>query len=168
MTDKEFARYVRKVLTYDPFTGKFHWRVRRSAKLAGSLAGSIHAEGYCYISVDRRRLLAHRLAWLYIYNCFPKNEIDHINSNPSDNRLENLREATSAENKANSRLRKNNTTGYKGVSFIKSRRRWVAQIAFNKSYRHLGYFNNPRSAYRAYCQAAKDTFGEFVNLGIAT
>ena len=90
--------------------------------------------------------------------------VDHINGDTMDNRRANLRLATRSQNKANSRRPRSNTSGYKGVKWSKKHRKWEASIKVNYRLRFLGYFNAPEEAYEAYCQAAKQYFGEFARL----
>lgn len=82
---------------------------------------------------------------------------DHVNYNTLDNRRENLRLATRSQNRANTQKQRNNKSGYKGVSWSKKARKWVAQIDSV----HIGYFNTPEEAHVAYCEKAKELFGEF-------
>ena len=90
--------------------------------------------------------------------------IDHINGNRLDNRKENLRVCTRAQNTRNSRLPTNNVSGYKGVSWHKHQRRWCAKIVFNAVCKHLGYYKSKVEAAVAYNEAAVKYFGEFANL----
>jgi hypothetical protein len=90
--------------------------------------------------------------------------IDHINRNPLDNRRENLRYATSANNNANKGVMKTNTSGYKGVSFYKDRQMFVAQIKVNYKSIKIGSFKTAIEAAKAYNEAAKRLFGEFAYL----
>ena len=101
--------------------------------------------GYVLISIDGTRYPAHRLAWLYIYGQWPNGQIDHINRNPSDNRIVNLREATVAENGHNAGLRIDNTSGFKGVHRHRNllARPWQARIKFGSRRISLGYFETP-------------------------
>lgn len=91
--------------------------------------------------------------------------VDHKNGNGLDNRRENIRYATSGQNRANSKTNKNSQTGIKGVSYRpKFKRPWVAAIASGDGpgkKKHLGYFNTPEEASAAYVLAAKERFGEF-------
>ena len=96
---------------------------------------------------------------------WPENDIDHINVARGDNRFSNLREATRSENLRNRGAQKNNTSGFKGVSWQKSSRKWDARINIHGKVVHLGYFDDPEDAYQAYCQAAKELHGEFYNIG---
>lgn len=93
--------------------------------------------------------------------------VDHINNNPLDNRRSNLRLATPSQNLGNRVRNKNNTSGYKGVTWNKQTHRWKAAIQAQGKARHLGYFSTPEEAHEAYCKAAKELFGEFANFGEA-
>lgn len=88
-------------------------------------------------------------------------QVDHINGHGLDNRRENLRLATAAQNQRNRGKQVNNTSGYKGVTWYKPSRKWRAQIMVKKKSISLGYFDNPEDAYKAYCEAADMYFGEF-------
>ena len=94
----------------------------------------------------------------------PKMQVDHINGNKLDNRKENLRLATNQQNQHNVGKRKNNTSGYKGVSWYRKRKKWKAAIKHNKKSIHLGYYDTPEEASRAYDKAAVEFFGEFAHL----
>jgi hypothetical protein len=170
---------VRSLLDYDPETGAFTWLRRDSddigdkifnGRFAGKRADTMREDGYTRIrpTVDgvTRSYQAHRLAWLYIHGTFPENEIDHINRNRSDNRIVNLRPATSAENKRNAPARKTNKSGYKGVvdaSAVNPSKPWCAYIQIDKKNRNLGYFSTKQEASAAYKAAALSLHGEFAN-----
>ena len=119
------------------------------------------AGGYIYISVDSVILAAHRLAWLYVHGELPDREIDHANCDPSDNRLENLRLADRSQNNCNRRIQKNNTSGFKGVDWAKSKRKWRAVVKKNNRCHHLGYYSTAAEAAAAYNSAAKKLHGDF-------
>lgn len=93
-------------------------------------------------------------------------EVDHINGNGLDNRQINLRVCTHKQNIINQKMRKDNTSGYKGVSLSKKYKypRWRANIGVDGRQKFLGYYSNPEKAYKAYCSAAREIFGEFVRL----
>lgn len=91
--------------------------------------------------------------------------VDHVNGNGLDNRRRNLRPADQSRNMANARLlRSNNTSGFRGVTKPASKRRWVAQIGIRGRVVHLGSFDSPETAARAYDVAAIEAFGEFARL----
>lgn len=155
---------LREVLYYDPETGTFTWKVSyANGCKPGKVAGRIH-KGYRQICVDRRLYFAHRLAWLYQTGEWPKNQIDHINGVSSDNRFVNLREATNPQNQRNRPQLHRNTSGFKGVTRLRSGR-WQAQIGANRKKNYLGCFSTPEEAYAAYCDAAEKLHGEFANFG---
>jgi hypothetical protein len=112
---------------------------------------------YIVAQYKNKRLLIHRI----IMNA-PKNKmIDHINGNTLDNRKCNLRICNRSQNFRNRTKQKNNTSGYKGVSFHKRLNKWQAQITTNKNKKCLGYFDTPELAFFAYCKANKKYHGEF-------
>lgn len=160
--------YLTSILNYDPLTGIFTWAMPRSKITVGAVAGHTrkHAKPYVYIMIDGKDYSAHRLAWFYVHGVWPKEQLDHINGNHSDNRIENLREATQSQNMANKKT--TNKTGLKGVRYlpwIKKGKCWLAQITFNKKTTYLGSFYTKEEAHSAYCDAAKRLHGEFFNPG---
>lgn len=149
-----------ELLTYNPVTGHFHWRVSRKNVAAGSRAGFADHK-YRRISIDRKQYYEHRLAWFYIHGSWPSDKIDHRNPAFSDNRAANLRCATQTQNLINARRRSDNTSGYKGVSFFKPVKLWRARIYINKKEVSLGYFKTAHEAHLAYTAAAKLHYGAY-------
>jgi hypothetical protein len=94
-------------------------------------------------------------------NCPDGMHVDHINHNTLDNRKENLRICTNSENQMNKGKYKNNKSGYKGVCLKKSTGKWSASIKINKKQKYLGCFDDPKDAYRAYCNASRKNHGEY-------
>ncbi len=158
---------LREWLRYDAETGEFFWLKCSGKKMQpGKKAGWTNGSGYKQIRLHGINMQSHRLAWLFAYGENPgEKAIDHINGNPSDNRIGNLRLATAAENVRNQRKRSSTTSVYKGVSWYKRKRKWIAQIRINGKSTHLGYFHDELAAHMAYCQAAQKHFGEFANFG---
>lgn len=149
------ADRLRELLHYDPDTGIFRWLVASANRIKiNSVAGTKSSKGYLRIQIDRKIYPAHRLAWVYVYGAWPKGFIDHINRDRADNRLCNLRDATASENMRNCGVRKNNTSGYKGVSYWAHKKLWAAQIRLNNKNTLLGMFDTPEAAAAAYKTAA--------------
>lgn len=157
------AERLREVLSYDPESGLFTWKVYRGggSPLVGKAAGSLTKKGYINISIDRRAYRAHRLAWLYVYGEWPTCQIDHEDTVKHHNWIGNLRSATQSQNIANGRRRRNNTSGFKGVIFYRRHQKWVARICKDRKNTYLGLFHTPEEAHAAYVEAAKRLHGEF-------
>jgi hypothetical protein len=116
-------------LSYDPATGIFRWLKTSGKGYAGAVAGTPHPKGYLQIAVRGERVLAHRLAWWFCYGEWPETQIDHKNADKTDNRIDNLREATNTQNHANRGAQRNSTSGIKGVYWWKPGQKWRAQIS---------------------------------------
>lgn len=155
---------LKEFLSYDRDTGIFVWikpsgnRVR-----SGDIAGNFD-NLYIKICISGRRYRAHHLAWLYEYGEFPK-LIDHINGNKTDNRIENLRLATTSQNAMNSKMFSNNTSGVKGVNWIASRNRWRVQIKRDGITYFGGRFKTIEEAEVAARNLRDRLHGEFSNSG---
>jgi hypothetical protein len=91
--------------------------------------------------------------------------VDHINGDGRCNLRSNLRLATQSENMRNKRLQKNSTTGLKGVAWNSNARKWQAKICINRQQKHLGYFDTPEAAHKAYTNAAIELSGSFAHDG---
>lgn len=152
------------LLDYDRETGVFTWRRRENEtfnkRFAGAPAGAVVASGVM-VQIGGKKYAAHRLAWLIETGAWPAGEVDHKNVDNTDNRFDNLREASSSQNCANKKLSKASTSGLKGVSVCSSTGRWKAQICVNGEVLYLGLFETPEAANEAYAQAAARHFGEF-------
>lgn len=150
---------------YDPDSGKFTRLTSAGGANAGDEPGYIHDHGYRIISIAGVKYRAHRLAWFYMTGMWPKEDVDHKNTVPDDNRWSNLREATDAQNLQNIGMPKHNTSGLKGASWREDKQKWRASICSRKKWRHLGYFDTKEEAHAAYCAAALELNGEFANFG---
>ena len=125
-------------LTYDRDTGEFIWRHDSAYHKSGAVAGWVKDTGHRVIDINSKKHHEHRLAWLYVYGYLPEHGIDHINRNPADNRIKNLREASQTCNMRNTGNRKNNVSGVKGVSRQKGSETWNAFITVNYKNKYLG------------------------------
>ena len=144
---------LKEKINYDPITGIFKWIIKPSKRIKiGSVAGNSTSR-YHKIEIDNVQYLSHRLAWLYVYGYFPINNIDHINHNPFDNRIENLREVTLQENQKNRSKNKNNTSGVTGIYWIESRKRWRVSISNAGKNNFIGNFKIKEDAIEARKQA---------------
>jgi hypothetical protein len=110
-----------------------------------------------YFTVDWRKHLAHRLAWLYVHGVWPTHQIDHINGDHSDNRIANLRDVPPRLNKENLRkAQRNNRVGVLGVrALIGGAPRWTAGICVDGERRYLGTFYSLDEAQAAYLKAKR-------------
>ncbi len=157
---------LREVLDYNPATGALTWRFRLSPKCKlGEAAGAISKKtGYRKIRLDGVYYTASHLAWFHFYGISPAGLVDHENLDKTDDRIENLREATHSQNSMNMGRNSANTTGFKGVAvFNKSGEstRFRALIRAHGKRHFLGIFDTPEEAHVAYCRAAKAFHGEF-------
>jgi hypothetical protein len=142
--------YLFSLLDYHFDTGEFFWKVNRSIVKQGQKAGAIDKNtGYVRIVIDRKHYQAHRLAWLYVHKEFPINVIDHINRIRHDNRIENIRVASSVLNNRNSSIRFDNKSGVRGVTWSKQGNKYEAYIKLGNKKRYLGLFQDLKLAKEA-------------------
>jgi len=143
MENKLTQDELKRQLDYVPLTGIFKWKVSNSNRVQiGDIAGCKNKDGYIVVRINKRRYYAHRLAWLYVYGYFPENQIDHKYRNPSNNKIDNLREVSQTCNLRNQNKYKNNKSGVTGVSWSKELNKWYSQIAVNKKIIYLGIYIN--------------------------
>lgn len=170
--------YIKEALRYDPNLGQLIWIVRPrhhfvsddamlhwNGKFPGKVAGCIR-RGHVCVGLMGGQYVAHRICWVLAGRSLPSPEmhLDHINGDPCDNRLSNLRIATYSQNNSNKRNRSDNSSGIKGVSWRKDTRTWDARIMVNKQQYYLGVFGTKELAAAAYANAAKRLHGEFARL----
>lgn len=160
---------LRQVLFYDPETGVFvrrkNSRGRRKSIIAGCKPSNA-SHGYIRITINKKRYMAHRLAWLYVNGRFPEKEIDHINGIRHDNRICNLREASTMENAFNRKTPSSNQSGFRGVSWDKVKAMWLAVCKVQGTHFFLGYFEKKIDAAKAYQSFASEKHGLFFRPGI--
>lgn len=120
--------------------------------------------GYLQTNLFKKSIFIHRLIFIYTYGYSPTS-VDHINGNKLDNRPENLREASVTENNRNVGLRKDNSSGVKGVYWKKENKKWRAQIRVDGKRKHLGYFDDLELAELVAEEARNKYHGEFANHG---
>ncbi len=152
---------LKSKLDYNPNTGIFTWNRKGIGIAIGKVAGTLLSGGYIHIGLNNKQYLAHRLAVLYMTGKFPREVTDHINHNKRDNRWENIRTCTHVQNMQNTKITARNTSGYKGVSWHKSSKKWRACIRVNKKSIEIGYFDCKKEAAKAYNEYAMNSFGAF-------
>lgn len=151
---------LRELLVYEPDTGHFRYR---TGPRAGQIAGH-PSHGYIKISIPGHGgLYAHRLAWLYMTGEMPPDLMDHIDCVRDNNAWSNLRLATPSQNAANARIKRGNTSGFKGVRLIRGQFR--AKITVGCRIVYLGDYETLEEAVAAYKGAARVGFGEYARAG---
>lgn len=167
------AETVRQLLAYDPETGVLTWKPRTpdmfsrngrsqewkcrnwNSRHAGKRAGCVDKSQYTKIRFYGGLFYAHRLAWVIVHGVWPEANLDHKHGVNSGDRLSNLRPATQAENMQNRCASKRNSSGYLGVSWSISSKKWTARIRANGKYLHLGLFATAEEAAEAYLSAKR-------------
>ena len=154
MTEEREAELVRSLFTYDQVSGDFVRKVARGSAKVGDIAGTDNGLGYKRSQFNGKLRLHSHLAWLYMTGKWPKEQVDHINGNSTDDSFANLREATQAMNQQNMRkAQRNNKSGFLGVS--PDSYGWRASITVKGCHKHLGVFKTPEAAYEAYLTAKR-------------
>lgn len=173
MLTQELAK---EILDYDSDTGHLCWKPRASemfatrrafsiwnVRYAGKVAGHKDVHGYIVVGINSILHKAHRIIYLMVHGISPE-EIDHIDGNGCNNKISNLRSANRMQNMANYSRPKTNTSGYKGVSWNKKNRKWVAYSRHENKQKYLGSFNCRIEAAKKYNEAAIKYHGEFAKL----
>lgn len=160
---KEITQQMINELFYYKDGNLFRKKQPRNGTCITNPAGSKTKNGYISISIKNKTYLAHRLIFM-LHNGYLPSIIDHKNGNKADNRIENLRQATSSQNACNQKMSPHNTGGLKGISPY-GRGRWMAIISLNRERFFLGTFDTREEAHYAYCKASKKLHGEFSNTG---
>lgn len=155
----------------DPETGT----IRRLSRGGNWLnAGWLSWNGYLLVSLplgDKKyqKIRAHHLIWVWANGSWPIGEIDHINGDRSDNRIENLREVTISQNRTNKKIQTNNKSGFKWVYKCSQTGRWRAEINSkiknSRKRLHQSSHDTAEEAYEAACAVARGLHGKFFNAG---
>lgn len=165
--------YLKQCFHYDPENGRLSWKERPPShfkneaawkgfnkRFAGRQTPSC-SKRYDSVAVDGETVLAHRVIWAIEYGVWPDHLIDHADGIKKNNRLSNLRAATTQQNRWNSRHKKPNLLGFKGVG--KQWDKYRAAIKINGRTRHLGVYDTPEEAHEVWCLAADLLHGEFAS-----
>lgn len=154
------AKEVSEWLTYDKLTGDLYWKkAKGSCTRVGAVAGTVTKTNRRQVVVNGRCYLAHRLAWAITHGKWPDGEIDHIDGNPLNNALSNLRDVdrkTNAENRTKATKRsKSGVLGVRPVAGSKSDK-WSATIQVNGKTKVIGRFGCVEDAYQAYVRTKRE------------
>ena len=142
---------LKERLAYVPENGVLTWAIsRRGTAKAGTIAGTVDTHGYRQIKINGRLVLAHRIVWAMHHGTWPTGQIDHINGDRLDNRIDNLREVDQRGNSSNSP--KHRAGKLVGCYFQKQIKKWVAQYRENGRTYHLGCFSSEHEAHSAYLE----------------
>lgn len=141
--------------------GWLYWKVPRSRGVkAGDRVGAITKRGYAQTAINGKSTSVHRLVFLLHHGYLPK-QIDHIDGDKANNRIENLRDVTTAQNNSNRGTPINNTSGVKGVCWHKSNKKWVVSLSINKTRRYFGAFDDMELAELVANEARSKYHGEY-------
>lgn len=165
---------IRQLLDYNPETGQLWWKFRdriwfkteRSFRVWNMVYAEtealtcLDASGYMHGNIFNCRTRAHRLIWAWFHGVWPSGDVDHINGIRHDNRIENLRDVTRAENLKNQQRRKDNTSGHVGIDLLPETGRWRVRVKAI----HVGTFETLQEAVMARKAASAD-HGFHVNHG---
>lgn len=154
-------------LDYNPETGVSTWKKKPSSQSRikiGQEAGRIDNRGYRRVKFKKRDYASHRLAYFIYHGVDPlEKQIDHIDGNPLNNKIDNLRPVTNSQNQMNRGFQSNNKSGIIGVYWHKGIKKWESYINVKKKKKNLGYFDDIEEAKAARIAAEKKYFGEFRN-----
>jgi hypothetical protein len=142
---------LRSLLDYNPETGELRWKVNRSQRVkAGDIAGYTHY-GYRKIGILGFHYFAHRVIYSLYHGCEVPTDamIDHLNGNPCDNRISNLRIATCSENCLNISRKRNNRSGHTGIGWMVANEKWRARVTIGGTQHYLGLFDTKEEAIAA-------------------
>ena len=144
--------------------GELFWKTKRPSIRVGDRAGWVSGNGYRNVNVVGKTVGEHRVVFAMHHGYFPYH-VDHIDGNITNNRIENLRPATKAQNSMNCKLHKSNKSGVKGVYWNKLRNTWNAQLESKGKKIHVGVFKTIEEASKAMVDARNKFHGEFANHG---
>lgn len=145
---------------FDYKDGELFWKISRFGASRNSPAGSITNRNYRVVYIDYKQQSMHRMIFLYHHGFLPKC-VDHIDGNPSNNKIENLREANNFQNAQNSKNWATNTSGFKNVHICNKTKKWRVRISINGKRVHIGSFEDIELA-DLVAQEARDKYhGKF-------
>jgi hypothetical protein len=146
---------------FEYIDGKLFYKKSEGCMKQGTEVGTVCKGGYLKTLINRKPYRLHRIIFMMHHGYLPE-FIDHIDGDPANNRIENLRPATASQNNLNRGKHKRNTSGYKGVTWVATVGRYSARIAIGEKRLFLGYFDDPKEAHQAYCESAKQHQPQYV------
>lgn len=133
-------------LDVKPSEGRVFWKKVPSQRVKlNQEAGSLSGNGYWHIGLLNKSIKRSRLIFFYVHGYLPQ-VVDHVNGDTQDDRIENLRGCSTSENMMNQKVREDNTSSYKGVSWNKAVGKWHSYINKEGKRTHLGFFDNKEDA----------------------
>lgn len=159
MREQDFSvDYLRSQFRHDPAAGKLYWTVNKRGPVRAGDEVGVTNHGYRQTKLDQTVLMVHRIIWALHFGYWPTGDIDHIDGDPSNNKIENLRDVTRAVNMQNRHApKRNSVSGFLGVHRCAKdlKKPWVAKIVVDGVGKHLGYHESPELAYAAYLSAKR-------------
>jgi hypothetical protein len=164
---------LQELLSYDEHNGVLTWKMQPTTsrsnicfnnKCGGKVAGTVGTKGYIMIGIGKIYYLAHRIIWKMMTGVDPTDQVDHEDTNRSNNRWKNLREAANGPNIQNSKIRKDNKSGIKGVHWDEYHKAWKPTISVDGKQVQLGRYKKLEDAAKVRRDAAERLHGEFARL----
>lgn len=162
---KKYETPPQKVLlnVFEYKNGNLYWKISKKGIKKDKFAGNKDCNGYIRVAYEGRKYLVHRLIYVMHYGFVPK-IIDHIDGNPTNNNINNLRPATHEQNLQNQRTQKNSSSGVKGVNWNKNINKWLVRLCVNKKRIFCGYFDKFDDAVLVAEKTRKQAHKEFFRL----
>ena len=158
--DKDLAN---KLFLYK--NGKLFWKSKLnqfSRVKIGSETGYLASDGYIRTKIKQKLYGNHQIIFL-MFNGYIPEQVDHINRDRLDNRIENLRAATNSQNQHNKSIAKNNTSGIQGVTWNKNAKKWYVQLMFKKKQMYFGAYKDLELAELVISEVRKKYHGDFAS-----
>jgi len=144
LTDKESIldyKYLSSIITYNEDTGEFLWKTDRHPMKQGDIAGTLDNRGYRRIKINDRVYLAHRLAWFIVHKRWPERHVDHVDKDPLNNSITNLRDVPHSVNMKNQPIRKDSPHRISGIT-THGNNKYRAKITVDYKQIQLGIFTD--------------------------
>lgn len=149
---------LRDVFYYE--NGNLYWNISKPKVKKGNKAGHRRKDGYVQVRLNGKLYLVHRLVFLYHHGHLPP-VLDHIDGNPTNNKIENIRKASTVENMRNRKINKNNTSTVKNVYFHKPSQKWQARLRVDGVNKSAGYYDTIEEAEKVIRQKRIEYYKEF-------